>query len=171
EHVLSFLQLKRPLKVAIDASNGMAGKMVPAVFGNVPKLEIVPILFEITSSFVHEPNPLVESNLQMLKDKVKSDKPDLGACFDGDADRCMFVDEKGTTVGCDIITAIIARDFLKMPQNKGSSIVYDLRSSHVVPEEVTAAGGTPRRDRVGHAYMKKTLAETQSVFGGELSGH
>jgi phosphomannomutase len=83
----------------------------------------------------------------------------------------MFVDEKGTTVGCDMITAVIARDFLQMPQNKGSTIVYDLRSSHVVPEEVTTAGGIPRRDRVGHAYIKKTLAETQGVFAGELSGH
>ncbi|MBC8108849.1 MAG: phosphomannomutase/phosphoglucomutase [Anaerolineae bacterium] len=170
-HVLSFLQLKRPLRVAIDASNGMAGKMVPQVFGNVPKLEIIPILFEITGSFVHEPNPLVESNLAMLKDKIKESKPDLGACFDGDADRCMFVDENGQTLGCDHITALLARDFLSQPQNKGATIVYDLRSSHVVPDEVTASGGSPRRERVGHAFIKKTMAETKAVFGGELSGH
>src|ERR1700733_1410162 len=95
KEVLKHLNLKRKLRVAIDASNGMAGKMVPAVFGDVKDLEIVPILFEITGSFVHDPNPLVESNLQMLKDKMKQTPVDLGTCFDGDADRCMFVDEKG----------------------------------------------------------------------------
>jgi phosphomannomutase len=170
-HVLKFLDLKRKLKVAIDASNGMAGKMVPEIFGKVAKLEIEPILFEITGSFAHEPNPLVEANLKTLKTKMKESKPDLGACFDGDADRCMFVDEKGQTIGCDMITALLARDFLAKKENKGATIVYDLRSSHVVPEEVKAGGGVPKRDRVGHAFLKKTLAETKAVFGGELSGH
>ena len=170
-HVLRFLDLKRPLRVAIDASNGMAGKMVPAVFGGLPNLEITPLLFEITGSFTHDPNPLVESNLKMLQDLMAGTKPDLGVCFDGDADRCIFLDEKGRSIGCDLITALLARDFLEMPENKGSTIVYDLRSSHVVPDEVRAAGGVPRRDRVGHAFMKKTLADTKGVFGGELSGH
>jgi len=171
EHVLKFLKLKRPLKIAVDASNGMAGKMVPAVFGGVANLEIIPTLFEITGSFTHDPNPLVEQNLEMLRAAMKQSKPDLGVCFDGDADRCIFLDENGTSIGCDLVTALLARDFLKMPENKGSTIVYDLRSSRVVPEEVKAAGGVPRRDRVGHAFMKKTLAETKGVFGGELSGH
>jgi phosphomannomutase len=170
-HVLQFLELKRPLRVAIDASNGMAGKMVPQVFGNVPNLTIVPLLFEINGTFVHEPNPLVEANLQMLKDNIAETKPDLGACFDGDADRCMFLDEQGKVLGCDHITALLARDFLSKPANKGATIVYDLRSSHVVPDEVKAAGGSPRRERVGHAFIKKTMAESKSVFGGELSGH
>lgn len=170
-HVLKFLNLKRKLRVAIDASNGMAGKMVPAIFDNVPNLEIIPILFEITGSFTHEPNPLVESNLAMLKEKIAEVKPDLGACFDGDADRCMFVDEKGGSIGCDLITALLARDFLKAPENAGSTIVYDLRSSHVVADEIKSAGGVPKRERVGHAFIKKTLAETKAVFGGELSGH
>ena len=171
KHVLKFLDLKRPIKIAIDASNGMAGKMVPAVFGGVRELEITPILFDITGSFTHEPNPLVESNLAMLKAEIAKGGYDLGACFDGDADRCMFVDEKGTTIGCDILTALMAKDFLHMPENKGSAIVYDLRSSHVVIDEVKKAGGVPKRERVGHAFMKKTLAETHAVFGGELSGH
>jgi phosphomannomutase len=170
-HVHKFLDLKRPLKVAIDASNGMAGKMVPEVFANTPNLEIVPLLFEITGSFVHEPNPLVESNMDMLKAKMKEVPCDLGACFDGDADRCMFLDENGKTIGCDMITALLAKDFLSQEENKGATIVYDLRSSHVVPDEVRAAGGNPRRERVGHAFIKKTLAETKAVFGGELSGH
>ena len=171
DKVLSFLDLKRPLTVAIDASNGMAGKMVPAVFGNVPGLTIVPFLFEITGSFTHEPNPLVESNLDMLKAKVREVKPDLGACFDGDADRCMFVDENAKLIGSDIVTALLARDFLSEVKNQGATIVYDLRSSHVVPDVITEMGGVPKRDRVGHAFIKKTMAETKAIFGGELSGH
>ena len=171
KHVLSFLDLKRPIKVAIDASNGMAGKMVPSVFGDVEGLEIVPVLFEITGSFTHEPNPLVESNLAQLKETMKGITVDLGACFDGDADRCIFLDEQGRMISCDLTTALLAEDFLAVPKNAGSTIVYDLRSSHVVPDVVTAAGGVPRRDRVGHAFMKKTLHDTQGVFGGELSGH
>ncbi|HEY7118118.1 MAG TPA: phosphomannomutase/phosphoglucomutase [Tepidisphaeraceae bacterium] len=170
-HVLSFLNLGRKIRVAVDASNGMAGEMIPQVFGEVENLEIVPLLFEITGSFVHEPNPLVDSNLDMLKALVRQERTDLGVCFDGDADRCFFVDETGRTVGCDMVTALLARDFLQMPQNKGSTIVYDLRSSHVVADEITAAGGVPKRERVGHAFMKKTLADTKAVFGGELSGH
>ena len=105
------------------------------------------------------------------RQRIRQDKPDLGVCFDGDADRCIFVDENQKTIGCDIITALLAQDFLQMPRNKGSTIVYDLRSSHVVADEVKAAGGVPRRDRVGHAFIKKTMAETKAVFGGELSGH
>ena len=171
KHVLKFLELKRNIRVVIDASNGMAGKMVPQVFNGVKNLEIVPILFEITGSFVHEPNPLVESNLEMLKKKMRETTCDLGVCFDGDADRCMFLDETGKMIGADLVTALLARDFLSRSENKGATIVYDLRSSHVVPDEVTAAGGSPRRERVGHAFIKKTLAETKGVFGGELSGH
>ncbi|HEY1922684.1 MAG TPA: phosphomannomutase/phosphoglucomutase [Tepidisphaeraceae bacterium] len=171
KHVLQFLQLKRPVKVVIDASNGMAGKMVPAIFNNIPNLQIVPLLFEITGSFTHDPNPLVEENLRALKALIAKEKPDIGVCFDGDADRCIFVDEHQKTIGCDITTALVARDFLQQPQNKGSTIVFDLRSSHVVADEVKAAGGVPRRDRVGHAFIKKTMSETKAVFGGELSGH
>jgi phosphomannomutase len=171
KHIFTFLELEGKIRAVVDASNGMAGKMVPAVFGNLADLQIIPLNFEITGSFVHDPNPLVEANLAQLKEKVSDSVPDLGACFDGDADRCIFVDEKGNTVGCDMITALLARDFLSRPENKGSTIVYDLRSSRVVAEEVTAAGGVPRRDRVGHAFIKKTLAETRGVFGGELSGH
>ena len=168
-HVLQFLDLKRPMRVVVDASNGMAGLMVPKVFDSVPNLEIIPMLFEITGSFVHDPNPLVDSNMDMLKAKVKETGADLGGCFDGDADRCFFVDEKAQTLGCDILTAMMARDFLE--ETPGATIVYDLRSSKVVPDEITAAGGVPKRDRVGHAFIKKTMAETKAVFGGELSGH
>jgi len=172
KHVLKFLDLKRPLKVVVDASNGMAGAMVPKVFGDVKNLEIVPVLFEITGSFTHEPNPLVEANLAQLKEKL-SETPDavLGACFDGDADRCIFVDERGAMIGCDLLTALFAHHFLPKPENKGKTVVYDLRSSHVVQEEIEKLGGVAKRDRVGHVFMKATLAQTQGVFGGELSGH
>src|SRR5690606_16937580 len=163
--------LKRPRCVGIDASNGMAGKMIPAVFGDVPNLQIIPILFEITGSFTHDPNPLVEKNLEMLKARMRQQPADLGACFDGDADRCMFLDETGGSIGSDMITALMASDFLKKPENKGAAVVYDLRSSHVVPDVVKSLGGVPVRDRVGHAFIKKTMAEKQAVFGGELSGH
>ncbi len=171
EHVRKFLTLRRKLRVAVDASNGMAGKFVPYIFGGMADLELIPINFEITGSFVHDPNPLVEANLKMLQAKMAETRPDLGVCFDGDADRCIFLTEDGKPVGCDLVTAMLARDFLHRPENKGSTILYDLRSSHVVADEVKAAGGVPRRERVGHAFMKKTLAETGGVFGGELSGH
>jgi phosphomannomutase len=171
QKVLSFLNLKRKLRVAIDASNGMAGKMIPQVFGDQINLEIIPILFDITGSFTHEPNPLVEANLAMLKQKIAEVKPDLGVCFDGDADRAGFLDENGKMIGSDIATAILSKFFLDKPENKGATVVYDLRSSHVVPDTVKQLGGVPKRDRVGHAFIKKTMAETQAVFGGELSGH
>ncbi len=170
-HVLQFLNLSRKLRVVVDASNAMAGWMVPAVFDNIPQLEIVPLLFETDGTFTHEPNPLIDANLAMLREKVIKERPDFGVCFDGDADRCVFVDEQGKGVRSDLMTAIIAGDFLARPENKGSTIVYDLRSSHVVPEEITRAGGVPKRDRVGHAFLKRTLADTGAVFGGELSGH
>jgi phosphomannomutase len=170
-HVLKFLDLERPIKIAVDASNGMAGKMVPAVFAGAANLKIVPILFDITGEFVHEPNPLVGANLKWIKEATVEHGADLGVCFDGDADRCIFVDADGNTVGSDLVTALLARDFLALPANRGAGIVYDLRSSHVVPEEITSAGGVPHRDRVGHAFIKKTMSETKSIFGGELSGH
>jgi phosphomannomutase len=168
-HVLKFLNLNiRPMKIAIDASNGMAGKMVPAIFSDVP-IKIVPINFGHTGKFKHEPNPLVEKNLAQVKAGVKKNKCDFGICFDGDADRLMMVDEKGVTIGCDLMTALIAPYFLRKHPN--STIVYDLRGSLVVTEEIIKHGGTPRRERVGHAFMKKAMRDSHAVFGGELSGH
>jgi phosphomannomutase len=168
EHVHNFLKTTRRMKVVVDASNGCAGKMIPTVFEGVD-VEIIPLNFEIGQGFKHDPNPLVESNLDELKAAVLEHKANFGVCFDGDADRCMVVDEKGQTVRCDLMTALLARHFLR--ENPGSMIVYDLRSSRVVAEEVLAAGGVPRRERVGHAFMKKAIADGNAVFGGELSGH
>ena len=168
-HVLRFLNpIKKELRIAIDASNGMAGKAVPAIFGDLP-IEIVELNFEHKGKFKHEPNPLVEKNLKSVKSAVKKNKCDFGTCFDGDADRLMMVDEKGRTVSCDLMTALMVPYFLK--SSPKSVIVYDLRSSLVVLEEILKNGGTPRRERVGHSFMKKALRDSHAVFGGELSGH
>ena len=168
KHVLGFLRTPRRLKVVADASNGMGGKMFPAIFGDAD-IETIPLNFEIGKKFAHPPNPLVEANLKQVKAAVVKHKADLGICMDGDGDRCMFVDEKGRPVRCDIITALLARHLLR--QDAGATVVYDIRSSRVVAEEILAAGGVPRRERVGHAFMKKAMADTHAVFGGELSGH
>ncbi|MHC4521466.1 MAG: phosphomannomutase/phosphoglucomutase, partial [Planctomycetota bacterium] len=169
QHVLQFLQPSvGEMKVAIDASNGMAGKALPAIFGDGP-LEMIEINFEHDGKFKHDPDPLKEKNLRQVKSVVKRQKCHFGVCFDGDGDRMMMVDEKGKTVTCDLITALLVPYFLeKKPK---ATIVYDLRSSRVVMEEIIKHGGTPRRERVGHAYMKKAMRDSHAIFGGELSGH
>jgi len=168
-HVLKFLRPNiKKLKIAVDASNGMAGKMVPAIFHDLP-IEIISLNFEHKGKFKHEPNPLVEKNLSEVKAAVKKHKCNFGICFDGDADRLMMLDEKGHPIGCDLLTALMVPYFLK--KEPKSTVVYDLRSSWVVVEEIIKHGGTPRRERVGHAFMKKALRDSHAIFGGELSGH
>ncbi len=164
-----FLCEPRPLKVVIDASNGMAGRWFPILFDGVPNLEITRLNFEHDGSFVHPPNPLVPANLEQLRSAVREYAADFGACFDGDADRCMFVDEHAKIVGCDLLTALLAGEYLR--DNPGATVVYDLRSSRIVAETIKQLGGVPRRQRVGHVYMKRALAESNGIFGGELSGH
>lgn len=176
KHVRGFISLEKKIKVVVDASNGMAGTMVPKVFGakghDIPNLTIVELNFEnAKGEFVHEPNPLVASNLTQLRERVIKEKADLGICFDGDADRCVIVDETGAIVGCDLLTAVLAKYFLKKPGNAGAAVVYDLRSTKAVSEDIIKAGGVPVRGRVGHVFMKAVLAEKKGVFGGELSGH
>jgi phosphomannomutase len=158
------------IKAAIDASNGMAGTMVPKLFRDVKGLELIEINFENDKGvFVHEPNPLVDANLQQTIDAVQKTGCNLGICFDGDADRCMVVDEQGAIVGCDLITAWLAPKFLA--HETDGSIVFDLRSSHAVQNSITSAHGKPVRGRVGHVFMKQAMAEHDASFGGELSGH
>lgn len=174
-HVLSFLDLGgRSLKVAVDASNGMAGTMLPRIFGrqgrDVEGLEIVELNFDNSKGeFVHEPNPLVAANLEQLREAVTAKGADLGFCFDGDADRCVVVDERGEIVGCDHLTGVLARDALA--RRPGAAIVYDLRSTKAVEETIRELGGRPVRSRVGHVFMKQKMAEHRCEFGGELSGH
>jgi phosphomannomutase len=176
KHVRSFLNTKGKLKVVIDASNGMAGTMIPKVFGKesplgaAPGLEIIPLHFENTKGqFVHEPNPLVAANMKWTQEAVLKHKADVGFCYDGDADRCMAVDEKGNIVGCDVLTALLAKYFLD--KEPGAAIAYDLRSTKAVAEDITKLGGRPIRGRVGHVFMKGALADSGAIFGGELSGH
>jgi len=178
-HVRSFLDLSaasKPLKVVIDASNGMAGTMIPKVFGKqsplgaMPGLQIIEVNFENTKGvFAHEPNPLVAANLRQVQEAVIKEKADVGFCYDGDADRCMVIDEKGKAVGCDHLTALLAKFFLA--RAPGAAIVYDLRSTKAVAEDVLKAGGKPVRGRVGHVFLKQAMAEQNAIFGGELSGH
>ena len=161
----------RTLRIAIDASNGMAGTMVPKVFDGAAGLDIVEINFEnSTGTFVHDPNPLVAANLAQVQEAVIAEECDAGMCFDGDADRCMVVDELGAIVGCDLLTAWLAPRFLAH-EDPGAAVVFDLRSSQALAEEISSCGGTPVQSRVGHVYMKQAMAEHDAPFGGELSGH
>lgn len=170
KHILAFYKPgKRKLRVFADGSNGMAGKLVPIVFSGIDSLQITDVNFEITGSFVHEPNPLVAENMVPTQQGVLKTKADIGVCFDGDADRCIITDEKGNIIGCDHLTGLFADYFLK--QSPGAAVVYDLRSSKCVEEAVVSLKGKPHKGRVGHVFMKALLRETQGVVGGELSGH
>lgn len=186
KHVRAFLDLSGAgkLKCVIDASNGMAGTMIPMVFGKKSALgpdthlDIIELNFDNSKGeFVHEPNPLVAANLAQIRERVVKEKADVGFCYDGDADRCVVIDETGTPVGCDQLTAILAPYFLKKAKAAGlgggnaPGVCYDLRSTKAVAEEITKAGGVPIRSRVGHVFMKAAMAEKNCVFGGELSGH
>ncbi|MCC5831070.1 MAG: phosphomannomutase/phosphoglucomutase [Phycisphaeraceae bacterium] len=169
-HVLKFFTPpRRPIKVFVDGSNGMAGVLVPKVFSDLENVRIIPLNFEIGQGFAHEPNPLVAENMIPTQEGVRDNSADVGACFDGDADRCMFTDETGEILGCDHLTAMMAHHFAL--QEKGSSIVYDLRSSKAVEQTIRELGGKPIRSRVGHVFMKAKLKEADAIFGGELSGH
>jgi len=159
----------RPLKVAVDAGNGMAGHTVPKVFEGLP-LTVVPLYFELDGTFPnHEANPIEPQNLRDLQRAVIGSGADLGLAFDGDADRCFVVDERGHIVSPSVLTALIAvRELAREP---GAAVIHNLITSRAVPEIITEHGGTPVRTRVGHSFIKARMAETGAVFGGEHSGH
>ncbi len=168
-HVLGFLRHQEPrLKVAVDVANGMA-----TLYQNLLKelnIELVPLFFGLDGNFPnHEANPLKEENLRDLKGAILEHHCALGVAFDGDADRAIFVDEGGVTVGADLITALLAPEILR--RFPGAAIVYDIRSSWATREAIEAAGGVPVRERVGHSFMKATMRRLDSPFGGELAGH
>ncbi len=170
DHIARFATLERPIAVAIDAANGMGGYTVPAILMRLPLVHAHTLYLELDGSFPnHEANPLKEENLKDVQDLVRSTRSDLGVGLDGDADRCSFVDETGRAVGADLMTALLAPLFLRKYPRTG--VVYDLRSSWVVKEEVGRAGGIPIRERVGHSFIKATMRERGAMFGGELSGH
>ncbi|MGW0661435.1 phosphomannomutase/phosphoglucomutase [Streptodolium elevatio] len=159
----------RPLKVVVDAGNGMGGHTVPAVLEGLP-LDVVPMYFELDGTFPnHEANPLDPKNLVDLQAKVRETGADLGLAFDGDADRCFVVDEKGDPVSPSAITALVAvRELEKHP---GATVIHNLITSSAVPEIVREHGGTPVCTRVGHSFIKQEMAVTDAVFGGEHSAH
>ena len=172
-HLLSLAPVTgRRLKVVADAGNGMAGWTAPAVFNRIgaEQVDLVPMYFELDGTFPnHEANPLDETTLADLKARVLAEGADIGLAFDGDADRCFLVDEKGRAVSPSTLTALIAaRELAKEP---GATVIHNLITSRAVPELVTELGGTPVRTRVGHSFIKATMAETDAIFGGEHSGH
>ena len=171
DHLLSLVDVSniRPLKIIIDAGNGMGGYTAPAIFKRL-NAEVIEMYFELDGTFPnHEANPIDPANLVDLQKAVKKHKADIGLAFDGDADRCFLVDEKGDLVNPSALTSLIAtRELKKYP---ASNIIYNLISSRAVKEVVEENGGTAIRSRVGHSYIKKLMAESNAVFGGEHSGH
>jgi phosphomannomutase len=170
-HLRSLVDLSaiRPLTVAVDAGNAMAGLTAPAVFEGLP-LTVVPLYFELDGTFPnHEANPIEPENMRDLQRAVVEHRADLGLAFDGDADRCFVVDERGHVVSPSILTALIAsRELTRHP---GATVIHNLITSRVVPEVVAEAGGTAVRTRVGHSFIKAVMAVTGAIFGGEHSGH
>ncbi|BBZ79936.1 phosphomannomutase/phosphoglucomutase [Mycolicibacterium anyangense] len=160
----------RPLRVAVDAGNGMAGHTAPAVLGSIEALTLLPLYFELDGSFPnHEANPLEPANLVDLQKFVVETKADIGLAFDGDADRCFVVDEKGNPVSPSAVTALVAGR--ELTREIGATVIHNLITSRVVPELVIELGGTPVRSRVGHSYIKALMADTGAIFGGEHSAH
>jgi len=171
ERVLSFVDVSviKPLRVVIDAANGMAGVMLPPVLERLP-IEAIRHYFEPDGTFPnHEPNPLLPENREFIVEQTTTEGADFGVAFDGDADRCFFVDDEGEFVPGDFVTALLAESVLK--KSPGGKIIYDVRASWAVPETIEGAGGTPLMNRVGHAFIKHRMREEGAVFGGEVSGH
>jgi phosphomannomutase len=168
-HGLVSFKGNRPLKIVIDAGNGMAGYTAPAIFDRLGA-EITPLFFELDGNFPnHEANPIDPKNLRDLQKAVLENKADIGLAFDGDADRCFLVDENGQAVDPSLLTSLIAsRELTKHP---GATIIHSLISSRAVVEVINESGGVPVRSRVGHSYIKALMAETGAIFGGEHSGH
>ncbi len=159
----------RPLKVVVDAGNGMAGYTVPAVFAGLP-LEVVPLYFELDGTFPnHEANPLEPANLVDLQRAVREHEADIGLAFDGDADRCFVVDERGEPVSPSAVTALVAS--AELAREPGATVIYNLITSAAVPEIIAEHGGVGVRSRVGHSYIKAEMASTGAIFGGEHSAH
>ena len=171
DRVMSFVDVSeiRPLRVVVDAANGMAGAMLPPVLERLP-IDAVRCFFDPDGSFPnHEPNPLLPENREFIVAKTLEEGADLGVAFDGDADRCFFVDDTGEFVPGDFVTALFAEAVLA--REPGAKIIYDVRASWAVPETIEAAGGVPLVNRVGHAFIKARMRKDDAAFGGEVSGH
>ncbi len=171
DHLLSFVEPAEiaPLRVVMDAANGVAGKLAPLVFDRTP-VRRVEMYFEVDGNFPnHEPNPLLEENSREIRRRVVAESADLGIAWDGDADRCFFIDEGGEFVPGDFVTALLAEALLR--RHPGAHILYDLRASRAVPDTIRANGGVPLVNRVGHAFFKQRMRREPVLFGGEVSGH
>ncbi len=172
DRVLSFIDVDEvsPLHVVIDAANGMGGVMLPPVLERLPKIDAQRFFFEPDGTFPnHEPNPLLPENREFIVQKTLESGAALGAAFDGDADRCFFVDDSGEFVPGDFVTALLAESVLE--KEPGARIIYDVRASWAVPETIERAGGIPLVNRVGHAFIKHRMREEDAAFAGEVSGH
>ena len=171
EHVMSFIDPAkvRPYRVVLDAGSGMAGLIAPKLFDRLP-CETDRLCFEIDGRFPnHEANPLIEENRRHIVERVVAGRADVGIAWDGDADRCFFIDGTGEFISGDFITALLAQAFLL--KEPGATIIYDLRASHAVRDIVAEHGGTSLMNRVGHAFFKRRMRETDAIFGGEVTGH
>jgi phosphomannomutase len=170
-HVRSFIDTSalKPFRVVMDAANGMAGAVAPTIFSDLP-FQRIEMYFEPDGSFPnHEANPLVEENRRAIIERVLAEKADLGIAWDGDGDRCFFIDDRGRFVPGDFLTALLGEAFLL--KEPGSTILYDVRASWAVKDTVEKLGGHALMNRVGHAFIKKRMREENAVFGGEISGH
>jgi phosphomannomutase len=171
EHVMSFIDpsMIKPFKVVLDAGSGMGGLVAPKVFDRLP-CKTTRLCFTIDGNFPnHEANPLIEENRRDIVERVIAERADIGIAWDGDADRCFFIDGAGEFISGDFITALLAQAFLLKDQ--GATVIYDLRASYAVKDVVAEHGGTALMNRVGHAFFKKRMRETNAVFGGEVTGH
>jgi phosphomannomutase len=174
DKVLSFVdpQAISPLRVVVDAANGMAGVMLPPVLERLPQLDVVRCYFEPDGSFPnHEPNPLLPENREFVVSKTRDEEADLGVAYDGDADRCFFVDDTGEFVPGDFVTALLAEAVLEKEPKPGAKVIYDVRASRAVPETIERAGGVPLVNRVGHAFIKHRMRKEDAAFAGEVSAH
>ena len=172
EKALSFVDEGsfRPLRIVVDAANGMAGTMLPPVLERLPQLEVVRCFFEPDGSFPnHEPNPLLPENRAFIVERTRAEGAQLGVAYDGDADRCFFVDDTGEFVPGDFVTALLARAMLA--KDPGAKVIYDVRASWAVPRAIEEAGGMALMNRVGHAFIKQRMREVNAVFAGEVSAH
>ena len=170
--VLSFVDPTsiRPLRIVIDAANGMGGTMLPPVLEQLPQLDVVRCFFEPDGAFPnHEPNPLLPENREFIVERTRAEGADIGVAFDGDADRCFFVDDTGEFVPGDFVTALLAQAMLE--KQPGAKILYDVRASWAVPRTIEEAGGVALVNRVGHAFIKERMREVDALFAGEVSAH
>ncbi|MGZ8851425.1 MAG: phosphomannomutase/phosphoglucomutase, partial [Thermoanaerobaculia bacterium] len=172
DHVMSFIDENAitPFNVVLDAGSGMAGLVGPKLFARIPTRKLTTLCFDVDGNFPnHESNPLIEENRRDIVEKVIEERADIGIAWDGDADRCFFIDGSGEFVAGDFITALLSEAFLL--KHPGAKVVYDVRASYAVKDMVAKYGGTALMNRVGHAFFKRRMREEGAIFGGEVTGH